>query len=79
MYQILSRNLNKLKYFTLFIFFITFFLLLAVAYKNDEIAGKKEKSISYQDSSINAVKKFLLSKIKDKVSICCEPKFSILK
>ncbi len=64
MYQILSRNLNKLKYFTLFIFFITFFLLLAVAYKNDEIAGKKEKSISYQDSSINAVKKFLLSKIK---------------
>ena len=64
MYQILSKNLDKIKYFMLFAFFIAFLLLLAVVYKNDEIAGKKGKNIAIEDSNIEAVKEFLLSKIK---------------
>ena len=64
MYQILTKSLPKVKYFILFTFFIFFFLLLTVVYKNDEIAVKKEKNIIFQDSTIDDVKEFLLSKIK---------------
>ena len=64
MYQILTKSLPKVKYFILFAFFIFFFLLLTVVYKNDEIAVKTKKNIIFQDSTIDDIKEFLLSKIK---------------
>ena len=36
MYQILKKSREKAKYFVLFTFVITFFLLLAVVFKNDQ-------------------------------------------
>ena len=64
MYEILTKNLFKARYFILFTFFIALFLLLAIAHKNDEFVGEKKININNQDSSIQIVKEFLLSKIK---------------
>ena len=52
MYEILTKNLFKAKYFILFTFFIALFLLLAIAHKNDEFVGEKKTNISNQDSNI---------------------------
>jgi len=63
MYQIFKQNKEQAKYFALFTIFIIFFLLLAVAFKNDdEIMGKKI-DISFQHEDLASIKKFLLGKI----------------
>ena len=63
MYQIFKQNKEQAKYFALFTIFIIFFLLLAVAFKNDdEIMGKKI-DISFQHKDLASIKKFLIGKI----------------
>ena len=63
MYQIFKQNKEQAKYFALFTIFIIFFLLLAVAFKNDdEIIGKKI-DISFQHEDLASIKKFLIGKI----------------
>jgi len=64
MYEILVKNLLKARYFILFTFFIVFFLSLAITYKNDEFIGKNKVDFTNQNSNVEDIKEFLLSKIK---------------
>ena len=64
MYEILVKNLLKARYFILFTFFIVFFLSLAITYKNDEFIGKNKVDVTNQNSNVEDIKEFLLSKIK---------------
>ena len=64
MYQTLRKNKEKVKYFILFTFFIIFFLLLAVVFKNDEEVKIKGINVPFQHKDLTAVKEFLFSKIK---------------
>jgi len=63
MYQFINKNLDKMKHFFVFLICITFLLLLAIAYKNDDVASKKLKNISLENSQFEQFKGFLLSKI----------------
>jgi len=64
MYQILKQNKEKTKYFILFTFAITFFLLLTVVFRNDEKIRDKETNFSFQSEDFITIKNFLLTKIK---------------
>ena len=64
MYQILKQYGEKIKYFFLFTFIITFSLLLTVVFKNDEKIKNKEKNISFQYEDLTSIKEFLLTLIK---------------
>jgi len=63
MYQILKQNKEKTKYFIIFTFIITFFLLVTVVFKNDEIIRNKDKNASFQEQNFISIKEFLLKKI----------------
>jgi murein DD-endopeptidase MepM/ murein hydrolase activator NlpD len=63
MYQYLIKNKNITKYATLFAFVSIFFILLTVAFKNDEKVNTKEKDINFVNADLNSIKKFFLSKI----------------
>ena len=52
------------EFFILFTFFIVFFLSLAITYKNDEFIGKNKVDVTNQNSNVEDIKEFLLSKIK---------------
>ena len=62
--EIFAKNLEKIKYILLIAFISAFLLLLAVAYKNDQIAQYKKDNVSFDETNIKKVKDFLLSKIK---------------
>ena len=64
MYQILKQNREKTKYFIIFTFIITFSLLLAVVFKNDEEIKNKEINVSFQHEDLTLIKEFLLTLIK---------------
>ena len=64
MYNFISKNSDKVKYFAVVMFCITFTLLLTIAYKNDEIASNKPKKFSTTSSNFEEVKKFIIAKIK---------------
>ena len=64
MYNFISKNSDKVKYFAVVMFCITFTLLLTIAYKNDEIASNKPKKFSTTSSNFEEVKEFIIAKIK---------------
>ena len=64
MYNFIGKNSDKVKYFAVVMFFITFTLLLTIAYKNDEIASNKAKKFSMPNSNFEEVKEFIIAKIK---------------
>jgi len=64
MYNFISKNSDKVKYLAVVMFCITFTLLLAIAYKNDEIASNKPKKFSTTSSNFEEVKEFIIAKIK---------------
>ena len=64
MYNFVGKNSDKVKYFAVVMFFITFTLLLTIAYKNDEIASNKAKKFSMPNSNFEEVKEFIIAKIK---------------
>ena len=64
MYQILKHSREKTKYFILFVFIITFSLLLTVVFKNDDQLKNKGANISFQHEDLTSVKEFLLTLIK---------------
>ena len=63
MYQFVNKNLDKVKHFLVFLVCITLLLLLAIAYKNDNVASKKLKNVSFENSNFEQFKEYLLSKI----------------
>ena len=63
MYQIISKNRDKLKYFFFTIITITLLLLVTVVYKNDQIATNKQTNISLPDKDLKLIKEFFLKKI----------------
>ena len=64
MYNFINKNSDKVKYFSVVMFCITFTLLLTIAYKNDEIASNKPKKFSTTSSNFEEVKEFIIAKIK---------------
>ena len=68
MYQVLKRNKEKTLYFLVFISIVAFFLLVTVAYKNDEEVINKEKSVAFRQTDLNLIKNFFLEKIKSPFS-----------
>ena len=66
MYETLKKNWDKTKFFILSGFFITFLLLLTVAYKSDKKIIKKSESIqsSYDSPDLKTFKEFILNRIK---------------
>ena len=64
MYKILKQYREKTLYLILSVFIITFALLVAVVFKNDEEIGNKEINISFQHEELTSVKEFLLTLIK---------------
>ena len=63
MYDIIKKNWDRAKNFTLFIFVLFFFLLIAVVYKNSDIISTGEKEVILKHEELNAIKEFLLKKI----------------
>ena len=45
MYDIIKKNWDRAKNFTLFVFILFFFLLIAVVYKNSAIISTGEKKV----------------------------------
>jgi len=64
MYQLLRKNSEKTKYFIIFSLLLTFVLLLAVAFKNDEKIGTSNKKLSSRHSDFISIQNFLITKIK---------------
>ena len=69
MYQYLIKNKNITKYATLFAFISIFFILLTVAFKNDEKVNTKEKDINFVNADLNSIKKVLVEFSEDKQKI----------
>ena len=63
MYDIIKKNWDRAKNFTLFIFVLFFFLLIAVVYKNSDIIRAGQKEVILKHEELNAIKEFLLKKI----------------
>ena len=63
MYQILKQYGEKIRYFLLFTFIITFSLLLTVVFKNNEEIKNKEINVSFQHKDLTSIKEFLLTLI----------------
>ena len=64
MYQILKKNKEKAIYFITSACIVVFFLLVTVAFKNDEEIDKKGKNVSFNQKDLILIKEFLLKKIK---------------
>ena len=64
MYQILKKNKEKAIYFITLACIIVFFLLVTVAFKNDEEIDNKGKNVSFDQKDLVLIKNFLLTKIK---------------
>tara|TARA_Y100000590_G_scaffold468706_1_gene652672 strand:+ start:303 stop:1604 length:1302 start_codon:yes stop_codon:yes gene_type:complete len=64
MYQFFDRNLQKIKYLLFIVSSVVVLLLVAIAYKNDNTVKVRENNVFLEDTSIEDIKKFLLSKIR---------------
>ena len=63
MHDIIKKNWDRAKNFTLFVFILFFFLLIAVAYKNSDIISIGEKKVFLKHEELNVIKELLLKKI----------------
>ena len=68
MYQVLKKNKEKALYSIVFLSIVVFFLLVTVAYKNDEELINKERDTAYQQTDFSLIKDFFLKKIKSPFS-----------
>ena len=64
MYQILKKNKEKTKYFISFTLIIFVLLLIAFNFQNDKKVTSDQKNLTFRTEELDAIKKFLLSKIR---------------
>tara|TARA_B100000029_G_scaffold348336_1_gene340710 strand:- start:1957 stop:3264 length:1308 start_codon:yes stop_codon:yes gene_type:complete len=66
MYQIIKKNLDKVKYLAFSLIFVSIFLLITVVYKSDEKVMKKSEEIVSSENipDLKTLKQFLFKQIK---------------
>mgnify|MGYP001285624329 CR=1 FL=1 len=64
MFEFIRQNRQKTIYFSFFTLILTITILLAVVYKNEDVAIKIEKDVFFKHPDIRLIKEYLLSEIK---------------